>query len=38
LAADSGDKITLKKKSGALVEIPLAKLSKADQEYVAVPR
>jgi hypothetical protein len=33
--AASGDKITLKKKSGDQVEIPLAKLSKADQEYVA---
>jgi WD40 repeat protein len=34
LAADSGDKITLKKKSGAKVEISVAKLSREDRAYV----
>jgi WD40 repeat protein len=32
--AAAGDKITLKKQAGGQVEIPLAKLSKADREYV----
>ena len=32
--AAAGDKIKLKKQAGGQVEIPLAKLGKADQEYV----
>ena len=35
LITDSGAKITLKKKSGGEIEVPLVKLSRQDQEYVA---